>query len=289
MNKKALFILPSFIGISIFYLIPFACAFFRTIMSGGAHPRYVGLKNYCDLLSNPIFLRGLKNTCLFVGIAVPLGMFFALLIALGIRVLEKYKGILQCLVLIPLVIPSASVAFFWKNFFAVQGPFNQWIEKVWLFFNLKQAYEYIDWLESDFGLAIIVFIFIWKNLGYNTILFTAGIYQIPSTYYESAMIDGADSWAKFRWITWPCLMPTTVMVFIMSIINSFKVFKEIYLIVGAYPDERIYLLQHYMNNVFMKLDYQKLSTAAYIFIVFVLMLLGILHMGTRRGHQDAEG
>lgn len=131
----------------------------------------------------------------------------------------------------------------------------------------------------------MIYIFIWKNIGYNTILFTAGLYSIPTTYYESAAIEGANGIARFKYITWVYLLPTTVLVFIMSIINSFKVFKEIYLIAGGYPHESIYMIQHYMNNMFLSLNYQKLSTAAYILVTFILILMFILRLG-QKGADD---
>ena len=115
----------------------------------------------------------------------------------------------------------------------------------------------------------------------------AGLYNIPNTYYESAAIEGAGSIAQFRYITWIYLFLTTVLVFIMSIINCFKVFKEMYLIAGGYPNESIYMIQHYMNNMFLSLNYQKLSTSAYILVSFILLLMCILRLG-QRGISDED-
>lgn len=104
------------------------------------------------------------------------------------------------------------------------------------------------------------------------IIFLGGLNTIPKSVYESAMLDGAGRWASFRKITMPMLFPTTFFVIIMSIINSFKIFKEAYLLGGAYPPETAYLLQHYMNNQFERLNYTRLTTAA---CLFALIIYGI--------------
>lgn len=268
------FLIPSLLGVGIFYVIPLIGTFWSTLMSGIVNPTFVGIKNYKELIENPIFRLGLKNTLIFISIAVPIGILISLMIALGIKKLSAYKRWLQCIVLIPLVIPTASVAFFWKSFFARSGPFTKLLS---YFISTN-----VDWLQSDCGLFIIVFIYVWKNLGYNTLLFTAALYNIPCSFYESAALDGGCGWRVFRYITLPCILPTGGIVLIMSIINSFKVFKEIYLIVGPYPHESMYLLQHYMNNVFNKLDYEKLTTSTYVFLVLIIVGLKICQFGARR-------
>lgn len=269
-----LFLIPSLFGMGIFYVIPLLGTFWSTLMSGAVNATFVGLQNYKELVTNPIFIMGLKNTLLFIGMAVPIGILASLIISLGIKKLSTYKRLLQGIVLIPLVIPTASVAFFWKNFFAKNGPFTQLIST---FISTD-----VDWLQSNWGLFIMVFIYVWKNLGYNTILFTAALYNIPNSYYENASLDGGSGWCVFRYITLPGILPTGGIVVIMSIMNSFKVFKEIYLIAGAYPHESMYLLQHYMNNVFDKLDYQKLTTSAYIFLILVIVGRMVIQLVARR-------
>ena len=277
-NISAIYLAPSLIGFSLFYLGPFIMAFYHTIMRQGAGLEFAGLDNYIQLFNNEIFRRGFRNSVVFIGLSVPISMTVSLAIAMGIDKLKKQKRLLQCIVLIPIVIPTASIAFFWKQFFSMQGSMNRIMGLIGL--------STIDWLNSPFALSVIVCVFIWKNIGYNTILFTAGLHNIPTTYYESASLDGANGIDQFRYITWIYLLPTTSLVFIMSIINSFKVFKEVYLIAGGYPHESIYMLQHYMNNMFMSLNYQKLSTSAYILVIFIIMLLAILIRGYRRNKDE---
>lgn len=283
MNKARqnswIFLIPSLMGFSLFYLLPFGAAFKETLMSEGAKQGFVGLANYISLFQNEVYTSGLKHSLIFIGFSVPISMSLSLLIALGIKRLHHQKKLLQCLFLVPLVIPTASIAFFWKQFFAPYGLFSKLVQVVGI--------APMDWLQSHYAMPIIIFIYVWKNIGYNTILFTAGLYQIPQIYYESAGLDGASSLQMFHFITWPNLSETIVLVIIMSVVNSFKVFKEIYLIAGGYPHKSIYMLQHYMNNMFLSLNYQKLSTSAYILIFALAILMGLGRYVRRRHGYEA--
>ncbi|RYD02142.1 hypothetical protein N752_27205 [Desulforamulus aquiferis] len=137
----------------------------------------------------------------------------------------------------------------------------------------------MDWMKTDWAMIVVLVVYLWKNIGYSMILFLTGLQNIPAEYYEAARIDGASRWQEFFRITLVYLTPTAFFIFVISIINSFKVFRETYLISGEYPHSSIYMLQHYMNNMFMALDYQKLTSAAFImafFIVAVVLLLFIV-------------
>ncbi|MCL1906166.1 MAG: sugar ABC transporter permease, partial [Clostridiales bacterium] len=140
----------------------------------------------------------------------------------------------------------------------------------------------INWLDSGLTFLIMVLIFVWKNLGYNMVLFLAGLGNIPKDYYEAAAVDGAGPWQSLRHITLPHLIPTAILTLIMSIINSFKVFKEIYLITGSYPHESIYTLQHFMNNMFASLNYPKLTTATTVLVALIAVFTQTLLKLERR-------
>jgi len=152
--------------------------------------------------------------------------------------------------------------------FALDGALNRFLHNFGI--------ERINWLNSDFAMFVMVLIFIWKNLGYNMILYLAGLSSIPRDYYEAAWVDGSKPRQTFWYITLPHLMPTTVLALIMSIINSFKVFREIFLITGAYPHESIYTLQHFMNNMFASLNYPRLTTATTILVAGIAVFTQVL-------------
>ena len=252
-NLAFLFILPGLAGFSLFYIWPFLRSMGYAFTDKAVGGVFVGFANFAELFGNTAYLLGLENSLFFMAAGVPLGMALALLCAMAVNGLPRGKGLLTLFFLMPLVIPSGSTAFFWKMLFAENGHLNG------VLFSLNLAT--VKWTETAAIRFVVVLIFIWKNLGYNMVLFLAGLNNIPREYYEAARIDGAGRIAVFTRITLPCLLPTLVLVLIMSVINSFKVFKEIYMLTGNYPHESIYTLQHFMNNMFTNLNYKRLTAA----------------------------
>lgn len=267
-DKALLFILPSLVGFIIFYIWPFIISLGYAFVDSPIKGQFIGLDNFRNLFYNKSYLMGLKNTLIFMGISIPLITALALAVALFIKKINKYKAILTFILLIPLVIPSGSMVFFWKKFFEYNGYLNNLLGAV----NINK----INWLESSIVQYVIILIFIWKNIGYNIILFIAGVSNIPKEYYEAASVEGANGIQRLFRITLPNLLPTFFLVTIMSIINSFKVFKEVYLITGSYPHESIYLLQHFMNNMFKSLNYPKLTTATCILVLIITLVTQFL-------------
>ena len=132
-------------------------------------------------------------------------------------------------------------------------------------------------------------LFLWKNLGYNMILFMAALNNIPKEMLEAAELDGASGWCQLIHIKLRFLSPTVLFVTILSIISSFKVFREIYLLTGDYPYTGLYMLQHFMNNMFNNLDYQKLSAAAVLLALVIIVLVAILFAVENYFGKDVEG
>lgn len=278
-NKKKvdfglLCLLPGLIGFVIFFIWPFIISMGYSFVDKPIDSSFVGFNNYLDLFKNDSYIRSLKNTLIFIGICVPLNIVLSLVVAFMINKVTRYKEIFILIFLIPLVIPSGSMNFFWKALFVTDGYLNYLLS----FFGVAE----INWLESQITRYVIVSIFIWKNLGYNIVLFVSGINNIPKLYYEAATVDGAGSIKSFFDITLSNLIPTFVLVTIMSVINSFKVFKEIYLLTGSYPHESIYMLQHFMNNMFYSLNYPKLTTATSILVIIITILSQALLKYERR-------
>jgi len=262
-HAGALFLLPGLIGFIIFYIWPFFISLGYAFWDKPVNGSFVGFKNFLDLFQNKAYLKGLGNTLRFIGISVPLNMALSLGVAMLINKLRRHKEPFSLVFLVPLVIPSGSMVSFWKSLFAYDGALNGLLRT----FGIAK----INWLDSSLALFVMVLIFIWKNLGYNMVLYLSGLSSIPKEYYEAASVDGAKPWQTFRHITLPHLASTSVLVLIMSIINSFKVFKEIYLITGSYPHDSIYTLQHFMNNMFSSLNYPRLTTATTILVVIIAL------------------
>ena len=149
--------------------------------------------------------------------------------------------------------------------------------------------EAIDWLNGPYCLLVIVVLFLWKNLGYNMILFMAALNNIPKELLEVADVEGASAAHKFFNIKLRYLSPTVLFVAILSIINSFKVFREIYLLTGNYPYDGLYMMQHFMNNTFNNLDYQKMSSAAVLMALVMVALIALLFKIEDVFGKDVEG
>lgn len=258
-------LLVSLSGFCFFYLVPFVVSSFYSLVDNPIHREYCGLQNYIALFQNPYFLRGLKNTAWFMVISIPLNMILSLCVALIVKNMKIYSNYFSLIFLIPLAIPSATSAFFWENFFGQHGTLNRILSVF--------PMENVDWLNSSYGLVVMVVIFVWKNIGYNMALFISGLSSIPEEYYECADVEGTGKFWKFKNITLAYLTPTTFLVLIMTFINSFKVFKEIYIITGEYPPDSLYVLQHYMNNMFLSLNYSKLVSATYILTIVIVLFV----------------
>ncbi|ABR50809.1 binding-protein-dependent transport systems inner membrane component [Alkaliphilus metalliredigens QYMF] len=281
-NKTALlFLAPSLIGFLIFFFIPFIGGLYYSFVDSPIGGSFVGLANYIELIKNPVFQKAGYNTLIFTVIAVPLNILFSLGLALLLNRKIYGRNIIRMGFIIPLVVPVASVVLVWQILFDMNGSLNAFI--IWL------GLSPIDWMKTDFARMIVVILYLWKNIGYNMVLFLAGLQNIPLEYYEAADIDGASNWRKFTSITLVYLTPTTFFVFVMSIINSFKVFREVYLISGAYPHDSIYMLQHYMNNKFASLDYQMLTSAAFIMAIFIYILVLLLFKIERKVSSTIGG
>ena len=142
----------------------------------------------------------------------------------------------------PMMVPVASIILIWQVLFHYNGVINEFLQVF--------GADKIDWLKSDYCMVVIVVLFLWKNLGYNMILFMAALSNIPRELLEVAEVEGASAAYQFFHIKLRYLSPTVLFVTILSIINSFKVFREIYLLTGDYPYDGLYMLQHFMNNMF---------------------------------------
>ncbi|MNI63861.1 L-arabinose transport system permease protein AraP [compost metagenome] len=187
---------------------------------------------------------------------------------------------MQTAFVLPLVVPVASIVMIWNILFDWNGSVNAWLDN----FHIGR----VDWMKSEWSMGVIILIYIWKNIGYNIILFLAGLQSIPKDYYETPELEGAGRFQTFVHITIVYLTPTLFLVLFMSIINSFRVFRETYLIAGGYPYDRIYMLQHYMNNIFESLDIQKLTAASTLMAGSILILVSIMLVFERRFRNFME-
>ena len=272
---------PSFLGMPIFYIVPFGVVIYYSFIAGVVDSSFVGLKNYLAVFNNAAFRIAAKNTAVFSGLAVPLAVVLSLLLALMLEARIPGKSQFRTCFLSPMMVPIASIILIWQVLFHSNGVINE-------FLTVFGA-DKINWLKSDYCMVVIVSLFLWKNLGYNMILFMAALNNIPKELIEAAELDGATGSYIFFHIKLRYLSPTVLFVTILSIINSFKIFREIYLLTGDYPYDGLYMLQHFMNNMFKHLDYQRLSAAAVFLAIVIVILIALLFLIENYFGKDVEG
>ena len=280
-RSSGLFIAPSFLGVLVFFLIPFAVVVFYSLVDNPISKNFVELDNFKYILENNAFKRAMTNTFKFSMVAVPLAVLLSLLLAILLDIKLPFRSQFRTFFLSPMMVPVASIVLIWQVLFSYNGAVNE----VLLHFGVDK----IDWLKSEYAQVVIVVLFLWKNLGYNMILFMAALASIPKDIIEVARLESANSLQIFFYIKIRYLSSTFMFVTIMSLIKSFKVFREVYLLTTDYPYETIYLLQHFMNNTFRNLDYQKLSSAAVLMSMVMVVIIGILFLVENYLGKDVEG
>jgi len=261
-----LFTLPTIVGTCLFFLIPFIINIFKSFFTSGGS--FAGLGNYIEIIRNKVFQLAAWNTIKFMLVCVPLIVAFSLIIALFLY--KKLAGahFFRTVFVFPLVLPVASVILFFNILFAEGGIVNSLLSC----FRIPA----VDWLNSSASFFVLVFLYIWKNCGYNIILFLAALNSISKEYYEALRLDSASTWKALWHVTLPMITPHLFFIFVISVTNSFKAFREAYILCGNYPNRDIYMLQHYINNNFQTLNYTRLSVATILIFLLIFMLILVL-------------
>ena len=275
------FLLPSLLGVGVFFILPFGVVVYYSMIDGVSSKNFVFLENFTRLFENAAFKMAALNTLKFSAMAVPLAVILAVVLALMLEARIPGKSQFRTFFLSPMMVPVASVVLIWQVLFNYNGTVNE--------FLMLFGAERIDWLQSEHSMIVVLLLFLWKNLGYNMILFMAGLANIPKDLLEAADVAGASESYKFFAIKLRYLSPTVLFVTILSLISSFKVFREVYLLTGDYPYESLYMLQHFMNNTFRSLDYQKLSAAAVVMAIVMVVLIALLFAAEDWFGKDVEG
>lgn len=273
------FLAPSIIGVLVFFILPFFVVVYYSVIDNPINRDFVFLDNFKEILQNEAFQLASKNTLLFSVVAVPLVVILSLMLAVLLDSKIFYKSQLRASFLCPLMVPTASVVLVWQVMFHRCGTVNQFLEHF--------GADPVDWLKTPKGMIVVIIMFLWKNLGYNMILFLAALSNIPGDILEVATLEGAGPVYKFFHLKLRYLSPSILFVTILSLINSFKIFREVYLLTGDYPDA-LYMIQHFMNNTFSLLEYQKLSSAAIVMSLVMAVIIAILFAAEYWFGKDVE-
>ena len=279
--RSLCFLMPSLLGVGVFFILPFGVVVYYSMIDGVASQNFVFLENFKRLFQNSAFKMASINTLKFSLMAVPLAVVLSIVLALMLECRIPMKSHFRTFFLSPMMVPVASVVLIWQVLFNYNGTVNEFL----MLFGAKR----IDWLQSEYSMIVVLLLFLWKNLGYNMILFMSGLANIPKELLEVASVEGASPFYKFFNIKLRYLSPTVLFVTILSLINSFKVFREVYLLTGDYPYESLYMLQHFMNNTFRALDYQKLSAAAVVMALVMVVIIALLFWIEDVFGKDVEG
>jgi len=276
-RRSYLFIAPAIILFSAFVFVPVIASFFLSFTKYNtlSAPVWVGLDNYRRIFFNdPRFWKALRNTTIYAAGVVPVGISISLFLAVAIDRKIKFMNFYKSAFFMPVVTSVVAISVIWKWLFAGEkyGLINYWLMKIGI--------NPVDWLMSPtWTLPAIMIMSIWAGLGYNMILLLAGLQTIPRTFYEAADIDGATSWHKFWHITFPLLRPTLLFVVIMSMINSFQLFEQVYIMtsgtgegVGGVLDCALSLVAYLYERGFQRFEMGYASALAYILFAIILVV-----------------
>ena len=179
----------------------------------------------------------------------------------GLPVQPGKRDFFKTVLVLPVAVPAASVVLLWRMVFCEQGIINE-------LFGLQT-----DWIYGPASFSVLIFAYLWKNTGYQMLLWLAALGGISDELYEAAEVDGAGWLQKLLYITIPQVRKAAGMILFLAVINSFKVFREAYIVAGSYPNDRIYLLQHLFNHWFLNLDVQKMCAAAVLLTIVIGIFL----------------
>lgn len=269
-----IFSLPALIGVILFYLVPYVISIYYSFTSYG---RFVGFDNYAALIKSGTFWLSVKNTAIFSLFAIPLSVIISFLIALFLSTFDRHTSFFSSLFLSPMIVPIASVIYVWQIFFDDFGVINGLLQNLGM--------EPVQFFKGSWAMAMIVILFIWKNCAYNIILFSAGLRKIPKEAKESARLDGAGRLRVTTRIIVPLMSPTTFFVILLTFISSFKVYREVYLLYGMYPNENVYMIQHFMNNNFKNLNYPRLSASSVLLSIVIVAIMLVFFFLERRSTE----
>lgn len=278
-HKIAIMLLiPSLIGLLLFFVIPLIVLLVYSFWDSPISCNFVGIQNYIDIFDSDAFMLALKNTFVFSLISVPLLIIISILLAMIVEEKSKINGILYSVILSPMVIPVASVSLVFLTFFDDKGFINGII-------NMLGGTD-IPWLESSLTPLIILILYLWKNVGINMIMFMAAFSTIPIEYIEVARLETSSKWTVFWKIKIWHLLPTVVFVTFLAIISSFKIFREVYVLLGKSPYDSSYYFQHYVNNMLEQLEYSSVSAATMILLLIIGVIISLLIWGENRLGKD---
>ncbi|MFS0820144.1 carbohydrate ABC transporter permease [Bacillus sp. 1P02SD] len=276
------FIAPMFIGTSILVLFPILSSFVLSFtdwnfVAGYQNAKFVGLENFSKLLTNALFLKGLVNNIILI-LAIPITLILSLGLAVIINKYVYLKDMFKVIYFMPFISSVVAVAVVFQVLFhPTKGPINQLLKTI----GVENPPGWIA--DVTFALPSVMLIMIWTGIGFNLIIYLAGLQNIPKELYEAAQMDGANAWTQFRKITIPLVSPTTFLLFVTGVISSFKVFDLIIVLTNGGPaNSTITPVVYLYQQAFIELRTGYASAISLVMFVIILIITYIQFIGQKK-------
>ncbi len=277
-----LYLLPSLLFLAIFTYWPMLRAIAMSLLEWNLsrpEPVFAGLRNYATLLADPVFHLVLRNTAMLAAVAIPVSIALGLVLAILLNEpLGFLRGVYRAAVFYPTMIPMAAAAMLWVWLFNPSiGLVNYYLGKLGL--------PRVEWLyDMTWALPAVMISWIWKNVGYFTILYLAGLQAVPTELLEAASVEGAGFWQRVRYVTLPLLGPTTVFVVVVSLINSFQIFDAVHIMTQGGPADRTNVLVYFLyQQAFRFWDIGVASALTVLFVAGLLVFVVLVVRQMERG------
>lgn len=265
------FVAPVLILATLFYFVPIAqtihLSLHKWLIMTGREPEWVGLENYRQMLMDRRFRMSFRNTWVFALGVVPLGVAISLALALLLDMNLRFRAAFRAIVFLPVILPMVVVAMVWGFLFsAYGGVFNQMLE--WL------GYAPVRWLSlPSTAMDAVIATSLWKSVGFNMVVFLAGLQSIPREFHEAAAVDGAGALQRFWFVTLPLLRPTVLFATVIATIGSFQVFTQVFVMTQGGPAFSTSTLVYYIYHT--AFENFRMGYASAIAVVLFLILLGL--------------
>ena len=261
-------IAPMLAGFLLFYVVPFGQVVWDSLSQGtGKSQLFVGFYNYQRMFQNKMFFTAFGNTLKFLGLGLPLVLLLAYGLALFLKSRARRSPVLRGVFLLPYVMPVAGTVLLIDLLFSERGLINRLL--------LALGLPLADWLQSPAAFWVMLLLYLWKSAGYAVVLLLSGLLTIPPEHYQVAQVEGASAAQAFRFVTMPQMWYALFLALVFSLINAFQCFREMFLVGGEHPHESVYMLQHFLNNSFESLNYQRLSVASVLLFLVIALGLGL--------------
>lgn len=251
--------MPLVLVFLLIYILPIGMTAWYSLLENSFSRAFVGLENYATIWQNAYFLMALRNTVTLTVLLVGFGMLATVLLAYLLKRHVRVAMVGAAVLLLPLLIPSTAVATIWQILFNTSA-FSS---------NMRAR-------------TAIVSLFVWKYTGVSAVFLNAALARIPSEIHDASALDGAGPIRTYLQISLPVLRQEVTLVLLFLLMFAFRIYKESYLLFGEYPSEKMYLIQHYLNNHFLKMNFQYVASGAASFALLAMLAYGAVYCLLRR-------